>query len=253
MQACGESAVTSKVELAAAIARRTAAVAAPDSRFGRDFTQFIPSFEGAQQAAERAMATPECCAARLAFVTPDNAVAEVRRLFLQRGVDIIAPSYGLRRGFVRMAAKDVPASAAPFAGWLDALEHFGRSLSLQELKGVGAIDVVVTGAAAITETGLRFGMGDFYLDIEWAILSRLGLVEARTPVVAVVHDVQITDEDLPPAAPTVAADVIATPSRLLRPPPRPRPGDLDWSIAPEALKRTATLQDFSRLPLAAHL
>lgn len=244
MQVGSENHLALKNEVEAEVATRTAAVALPDSRFGRDFTQFIPGFEGADKAAEALMATAEGRAARWVFVTPDNAVAPVRQKLLEAGVDIVVPSYGLHRGFLRVEAADIPPAAARYAGWLDGIEHFGRSLTLEQLRGFGPIDLIATGAFAVTAQGLRLGMGDFYVDIEWCILRGLGLVDERTPIAAIVHDVQIADADVPVGSGAATVDMIVTPSRVLRPPRRARPSVLDWSIVPDALAQTATLQEF---------
>jgi 5-formyltetrahydrofolate cyclo-ligase len=221
-------------------------VALPDSRFGRDFTQFIPSFEGADEAARSVIAARECQSVKRVLVTPDNAVAAVRQHLLERGVDLVVPSYGLHRGFLEVKASEIPKHLLPHAGWLDAIEHFGRSATLQSLAAAGPINLIVTGASAITLTGLRFGMGDFYLDIEWAILRAFDLIADETPVIAVVHDTQLTNLPFQAARSNVTADVIVTPTRIFRPPGRTRPVGLDWSIVPGPLQQNAALQEFRR-------
>jgi 5-formyltetrahydrofolate cyclo-ligase len=233
-------------EVAAEIAERTSKVALPDSRFGRDFTQFIPSFERADEVACGVIATPECQGAKRVFVTPDNAVAAVRQRLIQRNVDLVVPSYGLYRGFLEIKAREIPRGSLRHAGWLDAIEHFGRSLSLDGLSAAGPIDLIVTGASAITLKGLRFGMGDFYLDIEWMILRALDVIRDETPVIAVVHDTQTTDLPLQAVPSNVIADLIVTPFCMIRPLGHMRPRAMDWSIVPDALLQTATLQEFRR-------
>ena len=240
-------AARSLAEVAAEIAERTACVAHADSRFGRDFTQFIPGFDGAPEAARGVVALSECWMAKRAFVTPDNAVAGVRQRLLQRGVDLVVPSYGLHRGLLEVRAASLPESALPHAGWLDCVEHYGVSLPLDELAGGGAIDVIVTGASAVTVRGLRFGMGDVYLDIEWGILRALGLVDDDTPVIACVHDTQISELPFDAQPGNVTADIIVTPSQTIRADARGgrvRPAALDWSIVPPSLMRTTILQEF---------
>lgn len=113
------------------------------------------------------------------------------------------------------------------------------------------VDLIVTGASAVTTGGLRFGMGDFYLDIEWAMLRALGAAGSATPVIAVVHDAQVVDLDLAPDASNICADLIITPTRAMRAPARTRPATLDWSIVPEALARTPTLEAFRHRRQAA--
>jgi len=246
MSGTGTGSVLSIADVAAEIAERTSKVALPDSRFGRDFTQFIPSFERADVAARSVIATPECHGAKRVFVTPDNAVQAVRQRLIQRDVDLVVPSYGLHRGFLEVNAGDVPRYLLRHAGWLDAIEHFGKSLTLDSLSAAGPIDLIVTGASAITLRGLRFGMGDLYLDIEWAILRALDVISDETPVVAVVHDTQVTNLPLHAVSSNVIADVIVTPVCIFRPQGHTRPRSLDWSIVPDALLETATLQEFRR-------
>jgi 5-formyltetrahydrofolate cyclo-ligase len=246
MSDTGTGSPLSIADVAAEIAERTSRVALPDSRFGRDFAQFIPSFDRADEAACWVEATAECQRAKRVFVTPDNSVAGVRQRLIQRDVDLVVPSYGLHRGFLEVKARDVPQASLPHAGWLDAIEHFGRSLTLDRLSAAGPIDLIVTGASAITQKGLRFGMGDFYLDIEWMILRALDVITDDTPVIAVVHDTQVTDLPLQAVSSNVTADVIVTPLCMFRPQDHTRPRALDWSIVPDALLKTATLQEFRR-------
>lgn len=234
-------------KVAAEIVERTSRVAHADSRFGRDFSQFIPCFDGAEIAARNVVELPECRAAKRVFITPDNAVAPVRQLLIQGGVDLVVPSYGLHRGFLEVNPVVMPASAVPHSGWLDSIEHYGRSLTLDELAAGGAMDLVIAGAFAVTLQGLRFGMGDFYLDIEWAILRSLGVVTDQTLVIAVVHDAQTTAEDFEPLPTNVTADLIVTPSRTIRTARlagRGRPSTLDWSIVPPSLMQTGTFEEF---------
>jgi 5-formyltetrahydrofolate cyclo-ligase len=244
MSCTGTGCPSGMADVAAEIAERMSKVALPDSRFGRDFTQFIPGFEGAEEAARSVLGTAECQGAKRVFVTPDNAVAAVRQELIQRDVDLVVPSYGLHRGFLEVKASAIPRGLLPHAGWLDAIEHFGRSLTFDELNALGPIDLIVTGASAITLKGLRFGMGDFYLDIEWMILRALGVITDGTPVIAVVHDTQVTDLPLQALPSNVTANVIVTSACIFRPWGRTRPRALDWSIVPDALLQTATLQEF---------
>lgn len=41
--------------------------------------------------------------------------------------------------------------------------------------------------------GMRFGKGHGYFDLEFAMLSEIGLVDASSEVVDVVHDCQYVD------------------------------------------------------------
>lgn len=131
-------------------------------------------------------------AARL-FVTPDNALASLRERALKDGKTIVMPTYGLRRDFVVLDGKSIDPSHTKFASWLDGLDTFARSISLEELASSPTVDLMVTVASAISLSGQRFGMGSQYLDLEYPILAAIGAAERDTPIVAVAHD--LTDLD----------------------------------------------------------
>ncbi len=232
--------------IAAEIARTVSSAAYPDSRFGRDFSKFIPRFEGSQIAAATLMQTPECQHARYVFVTPDNALTAVRHMLLRRGVDIVVPSYGLHRGFLCVDASSLPSGAAPYAAWLDGVEHFGRHVSLEELRTRGRLDLLVTGASAISSDGARFGMGHEYLDVEWLLLRAAGVVDEQTPVAALVHDLQITHEPVAIRASDLIADIIVTSTSIIRTQRRPRPSTIDWSLVSEQLRQTSVFEEFEQ-------
>jgi 5-formyltetrahydrofolate cyclo-ligase len=96
-------------------------------------------------------------------------------------------------------------------------------LSFKELHSTRPIDLLVTGAAAVSREGVHFGKGHGYLDIEWGLLSEMGLVGQQTPVIVSVHDCQVVDQPVPHAAYDVTADVIVTPSEVVRCEPLPKP------------------------------
>ena len=215
---------------AAEIEEAMRAVAIPDARFGCDFTRFIPGFPGADAAAALLAAEPAYRDARSIFVTPDNGLIPFRARALADGKTLVLPSYGLHRGFLVVEGGTVPPDDALYAAWLDGLDHFGREISLGELRARDRFDLVVTGASAITPAGQRFGMGHAYLDLEWGILDALDAVSQATPVAAIVHDLQFTDLLFEIADTDVLADLIATPTRLVRTVPRPRPSGLRWDL-----------------------
>ena len=93
---------------------------------------------------------------------------------------------------------------------------------------IGEIDLPVTGAVAVSLRGDRIGKGTGYFDWEYAILREIGNIDAKTPTVAVVHDLQVYDE-LPWEAKDVSIDFIVTPTRTIRvESPRSRPSGIDW-------------------------
>lgn len=195
--------------------RQLREVALPDSRFHFDFNEYIPDFAGSQAATARLTALEVFLRAETLFITPDNCLEGLRAETLRAGKTQIVSTYGIRRGLVALAPEDVPAGLEPYAVLLDAIEGFGRHVSLAELRRRGRLDLIVTGASAVNTAGVRFGKGHGFFDLEWAMLYQLGVVDERTPVVAFVHDCQVVDVDLDLSPFDTVCDLIVTPTRVL--------------------------------------
>ena len=104
------------------------------------------------------------------------------------------------------------------------------------------------GASAVATSGVRFGRGHGFLDLEWRIFSDMGLVDNHTPLVTAVHDIQVLDKKLYPSPDDVLVDWICTPTRTLqiqREAPRPR--GVQWKdISPEQIKAIPALAELRR-------
>jgi|SRR6185437_15857267 5-formyltetrahydrofolate cyclo-ligase len=212
--------------------RQLAQVARPDSRFGYDFASFIPDFDGSDRCTGSIAGLAEYVPARTIVVTPDNNLESFRARALADGKRLLVCTYALARGFVLLDGSVVAASDRPLAATLDGMERFGPSLGYQDLCAVGRVDLVVTGAAAVTREGVHFGKGHGYFDIEWGLLSEIGLVTGRTPVVASVHSCQVVDESVPHAVFDATVDVIVTPEEITRCRPLAKPAGLYWERLP---------------------
>ncbi|HEY2693494.1 MAG TPA: 5-formyltetrahydrofolate cyclo-ligase [Streptosporangiaceae bacterium] len=212
--------------------RQLAQVARPDSRFGYDFASFIPDFDGSDRCTGSIAGLAEYESARTIVVTPDNNLESFRRRALADGKRLLVCTYALARGFVLLDGSVVAASDRPLAATLDGMERFGPSLVYQDLCAVGHVDLVVTGAAAVTREGVHFGKGHGYFDIEWGLLSEIGLVTGRTPVIASVHSCQVVDEPVPHAVFDATVDVIVTPVEIARCRPLAKPAGLYWERLP---------------------
>ncbi|MDD9981321.1 MAG: hypothetical protein OXU81_08205, partial [Gammaproteobacteria bacterium] len=136
-----------------------------------------------------------------------------------------------------------------FAGWLDGLEHFGRPVTMAEIVARGAFDFMVTGASAVSLNGVRFGKGHGFFDLEWGMFTDVGVADERTPVVAVVHDVQVVEDTLSPSPTDIIVDYIATPHRLheaTREDPRPR--GVKWELlTAQTIEATPPLRELQAL------
>jgi 5-formyltetrahydrofolate cyclo-ligase len=208
---------------------RLLGVARPDSRFDLDLSRFVPDFEGRERCDELLRALPGYTAARTVFLAPDNSLETMRRWALADGKRIVVPSYGLRRGFILLDPAALDAADHRLAATLDGMEQLGRRLSLAQVRDLGTVDLVVSGAVAITRRGLHFDGGDGFFDLEWGLLRHCGLVTSRTPVVVVVHDCQVLDADIRPGPHDAVAGTVITPGGILTcEPPLAKPDGIFW-------------------------
>lgn len=223
-------------------------VAIPDSRFHYRFSEFIPDF------AESGLAIDALCSlaayqnVKHVFVTPDNSLIELRRRLLQANVSLVVSSYNMASGFYLMRPGSVPQGHELYGAWPDGLAHFGEPLDLQALSKLGRFDFVATGASAVATSGVRYGRGHGFFDLEWRIFSDMGLVDNRTPLATVVHDLQVLNKKLYPSPDDVLVDWICTPTRTLsvqRETPRPR--GVNWKdISPEQIQANPALAELHR-------
>ena len=224
-------------------------VARPDTRFHLNFAEVIPDFEGAELAIARIEALPSYQQSRLAFVTPDNSLVELRRKMIAAGKPFVVSTYNILRGFRLMQPGAVPEGQERFAAWLDGIEHFGKPVTLEEISRLGRFDFMATGASAVSSDGIRFGKGHGFFDLEWGMFTDIGLADDATPVIAAVHDVQVVEEKLPASQTDIIVDLIATPSRLIeigRHARRPR--GIQWQlISPDLIAATPPLKELARM------
>lgn len=209
-------------------------LARPDSRFDLDITAFIPDFEGGEAARKRALGTAAVRAASTVFVAPDNSLTGIRRALLEAEVRLLVPSFGGRRGIFLLENLQADARAA---ATLDGMEELGHALTLAELEQLGRVELLITGAVAVTRGGVHVGGGEGHLDLEWGLLRELGLVDDDVPVMAVVHEVQFLDAPLQPKGSDCLIDIVVTPQRvveLTHGSRKPTGLDWEWSLRRQA-------------------
>ncbi|NIJ14631.1 hypothetical protein FHU38_005032 [Saccharomonospora amisosensis] len=80
--------------------------------------------------------------------------------------------------------------------------------------------------------GVRLGKGAGYSDIEVALLQEAGLVGPETTIVTTVHDLQVTDDDLPETTHDFSVDIVVTPTTVIRCDEPRRPHGLLWDDLP---------------------
>jgi 5-formyltetrahydrofolate cyclo-ligase len=192
--------------------QRLSEVSRPDSRFDLDLSQYVPDFAGSNLAHKRVMKRAEWKNADVIFCAPDNSIELLRLAALEAGKQILVPTYGLQRGFILLDGVKIPKTDHALAATLDGMERFGKRLGLGDLRQAGVIELVVTGATAVTTDGRHIGGGQRYLALEWMMMKQLGVLSPNALVFAVVHDCQVVDE-MVEAEPDCLLDLICTNSQ----------------------------------------
>ena len=135
-----------------------------------------------------------------------------------------------------------------FASTLDGLEHFGKNISLKKIKNLGKIDLMLTGASAVSKNGVRFGKGHGFFDLEWGMFADLKIVDENTPIIAVVHDVQVVDFDLEPSETDIIVDwIITNKQKLSTNRNKGRPSGIYWDLLEKGmLEATPPLRELKK-------
>jgi len=202
----------------------------------------IPNFEGADAAADRLADCPEWQAAATVKANPDAPQLPARRRALRAGTTLYMAVPRLRdeRCFYRLEPTEIDD--------LDAAPTVSHVAEYADQVGPGAVDpvdVVLSGSVAVTDDGARVGKGEGFSDLEFAVLSDLGLVDAGTTVATTVHERQVLD-DVPVDAHDVPMDLVVTPERVIRTETEyARPGGVDWAALDE--ERVAAMPVLERL------
>ena len=200
----------------------------------------IPNFEGAAEAAERAMQCAVLADARRVKVNPDAPQRPLRRLLLEAGVVLLMPTPRLRAGFLELDPGRIPARERGRAASLSHAKRYARKVPLRRLP---ALDAVVTGSVAVTRDGRRCGKGHGYSDLEYAILRELG--HDAPPVLTTVHEAQVVDA-IPRDPTDLPLSLVVTPERTIRVRrPPPAPDGIDWERLSE--------EDLEAMPVLAEL
>ena len=164
--------------------------------------------------------------------------------------DIIVSTYGIYRGLILITKNMIKKGDEVFASTLDGLEMFGKNITLKEIQNLGKIDLIIqskmsiffkiniykidlmlTGASAVSKNGVRFGKGHGFFDLEWGMFANLKIVDENTPIIAVVHDVQVVNFDLEPSETDIIVDCIITnKQKLSTKRKKSRPSGIYWDL-----------------------
>ena len=206
----------------------------------------IPNFVGAEAAARRLAETDEWAAAATVKSNPDSPQWPVRQRALVDGkvVYMAVPRLAEADPFFLLDPEqlaDDPRTASSIKG----AARSARTVGIDELEPV---DLVVTGCVAVDASGARLGKGGGFSDLEFALASEAGLIDAHTVVVTTVHPRQVLPAGaVPTTAHDLHVDVIVTPDEVVRCPRPPR-----WTL-PEVRWPELTDEKIAAIPLLARM
>ncbi|USZ66759.1 5-formyltetrahydrofolate cyclo-ligase [Halorussus salilacus] len=204
----------------------------------------IPNFAGAEDAADRLAETDAWNAADAVKANPDAPQLPVRRRAIREGktVYMAVPRLRDEEPFYELDPEEIPPEEYDRAPTVSHVESYARQVGPEE---VPAVDLVVSGSVAVTESGARVGKGEGYSDLEYAVLRELALVGDETTVATTVHDVQVAAEDIVVEAHDVPMDLVATPTRTIRTETEyERPEGVDWeALSEERIDEMPVLQN----------
>ena len=166
---CGNNPTAPRSRLAVreAVWEQLRAVARPDTRYVYDLAEFIPDFAGSEQLPAKLEALPLYRGNGPVFVTPDNCLQELRRSLVVSERPLLQ-TIAVAMGFHYFAPGSVAPSEARFAATLDGAQLLATKVDLDFIRELGRLDFVVTGACAVDpRTGVRFGKGHGFFDLEW--------------------------------------------------------------------------------------
>jgi len=214
------------------------------SRFPKPIQGRIPNFVGADAAAERLCCTREFMQASVVKVNPDSPQRKVREIALRLGKTVLMPSPRLSKGFIILEPGKIKISYVA-ASTIRKAFTCGRLVSLRELPD---IDMIVCGSVAVSpRDGARLGKGEGYSEIEFAVLTELGLVRESTPIATSVHSTQLVS-NLPVEPFDLHVDLIATETELIRVKrDLPRPKGIDWGILGPRLEEMPILKELKAM------
>jgi len=172
----------------------------------------IPNFDGADAAAWLLSQVDEFRRARTIKVNPDSPQRPLRLLVLKSGKILVVPTPRMAGGFLMLDPRSIPGKLHGLASTISGARQLGRTASLTSLPKV---DLMVAGSVAVDAEGNRLGKGAGYSEIEYAVLTELGLVDKRTPIATTIHELQLVSS-VPVDLFDLQVNIVATPDRIIR-------------------------------------
>ena len=207
-------------------------IALPDVIFDHQLDHFITDFQDNNKATQILIDLPEWRSARRVFITPDNSTQLLREAAIKENKELVMTTFGIRRGSVLVRREMVPPGQEEYASTLVGMEKYGLPLrSIIDLEKTGPLDIMVTGALAISRShGGRAGKGAGWFDAEWGMWKSLELVDQNTPIIGIVHDIQVVHEAFHLDPWDCHMKIIVTPTEVIRLSGFDQPRGILWEL-----------------------
>jgi 5-formyltetrahydrofolate cyclo-ligase len=135
----------------------------------------IPNFAGAELAAARLLEIEPWKSATAIKINPDSPQRPLRAEALRRGITVFVPTPRLRGGFKKLDPRRIPPDKIQEATSLSRGDRWSEEIALANMP---CLDAIVCGSVAVTRDGRRYGKGEGYSDLEFAILRELSSASA---------------------------------------------------------------------------
>jgi len=212
--------------------------------FGR-----TPKFRGVRKAVDRLRLLPEWRDAQRVLVLGEPVLAKIRRAVITDQKTLIIPDLAHTDGWIGEISPRRPSLLQQAA---DAAERFGRvgekptpQVDFHSGQETHPVDLMIIGAVGVDDQGARIGKGIGEADLVYALGRTQGFIQEETPVVVMIHSLQILKEPATREATDLPVDIVITPeSTQLIKAFHTRPKELHSSIVtPERLEAFPGLRD----------
>ena len=199
----------------------------------------IPNFYGSKSAAYKLCSTPEFRSATTVKIHPSLNATALRQLALKFGKKVLTPPLpGHSFLYFLLDPSIIPPQSHQFAATKQGFNKLGVPCSLSNIPRV---DLVVVASVACTPAGARVGKGKGYGEVEYGIMRDIGVVDERTAVATIVHDVQVVGGSRLPASSLAChdlpVDLVCTPTRVIRTKSgdMPKPPGIFWELVTDQM------------------
>jgi 5-formyltetrahydrofolate cyclo-ligase len=161
---------------------------------------------------------------------PDSPQIPLRQRALEDGklVFMAVPRLRKAKCFIFLDPKKIGCKNFGKAAGISGSEKFGEPVFPWELP---PIDLIIAGSVAVTKNGTRIGQGGGYSDIEFAMMTQLGLITHNTKIVSTIHDEQIVEDFWQVMPYDIPVDWIFTPTQSISCRKKhPRPKEILWDL-----------------------